>query len=149
MVKTGEDFCRAVYARIKKSPDVCYAGSEEYGGCSYSSGVCTDKSVGCLIGQVLAEFGFDVFQLRDGNGAGRINDLIKLYHEDTETKIDLLDPNSFTKVQRMWLGHIQIHQDQKVKWSEALRLANEGIGEHPHFLSESLVSEFLNSVSQV
>lgn len=121
-VKTGTDFCDAVRKHILENPDVTYVRSKGY--CSYSSGMCSNDTVGCLIGQVLGQFGYDTTVINDSIEAYDIDDILFDYHRKCRQD-PVIDPESFSPAERRWLQVIQYHQDNGSTWKESLEHADK------------------------
>lgn len=101
---TVEQIIAATREEITARPDVIYSGI-----CSYSDGVCTDGSVGCVFGQVFKKLGV---QIDDKWNCVSIGGLL------TRLKIP------YTVPQRKWLLEIQSSQDRNETWSSVLKTAD-------------------------
>lgn len=115
-MKTG--IIKAIQALVAKSPDNVYDGGD--GNCYYARGVCTDGSIGCIIGQALLAEGYSQYEVEkfdnQTNGLTALDVLRRLEYDENEAKFAQLCQES---------------QDRGEKWVDAFdnalyAIENEG-----------------------
>lgn len=99
----------------KRSPNNVYDKDEEYGSCFYSTGKCSDGSMGCIFGQALTVLGVN---------AAFFDNLDKGASPYIDTVLDTLKIKTTPK-QENWALLVQDSQDGQLSWKEAVECADE------------------------
>ncbi len=87
---------------VAERPDVSYDG-----GCRYDSGVCSDGTVGCLIGQALGAIGWDLYPENSG-----------------ELISNLLEEAGYDDFRVSWCRMVQSEQDCMSAWGGCVNYAD-------------------------
>lgn len=102
-----------VRAKAAANPNAVYFPPDASNFCSYNKGDVIDNgeviSHGCIFGQVLKELGQSV-----GDYDGSIDNVLHKKFEPVFDRDDIL-----------WCHDVQSHQDDRVRWGDAVRLADE------------------------
>ena len=88
-------------------PEVTYPVA----GCFYDCGVCTDGTIGCLIGQGLQAIGWKPYEDNEFNGIGSI-----------------LGREGYDGPKVFWLESAQSRQDGGGCWGDCVEFADEAFG---------------------
>lgn len=127
------DLIRCVRTVIGERPNTIYIPC----GCEYATGVCSDETIGCLIGQAIVRFGDD-----DQRGSLLLADLLNIKALMYKWKWQVFkSPDNKPSWRRLgesvpyereswnrettWLMKIQGYQDSHYTWGEALDRADE------------------------
>jgi hypothetical protein len=116
-VKTAAQIIRRVRALAESAPDNLYDGS---GYCRYTEGTCTDRSIGCIIGQALGPMGFKRWLRKIDSTPGGVSIGRALGRMDVATTPD----------ETIWLSVVQDAQDSGKPWGEAVSKADRTVELH-------------------
>lgn len=109
---TLDDVISAVREKAESNPRTTYCGDGDK--CDYTRGRCSNGAVGCLFGQVLAELGVPVANLKRHDDAGGLD--IGNVLEKMGIVMDACEAE--------WCIHVQQHQDMGEPWAECIEWAD-------------------------
>ncbi len=112
---TVESLVQKVRELAAASPENLYRKpNEDKPYCSYHSGLCTNGSIGCIMGQALRLLGFDDERLVRCDGHGSIKEV--LGSEQIPNASDDTDRGALA----WWLREVQGKQDTGFSWGQAV-----------------------------
>lgn len=115
---------REVIRLAKKYPNNVYSNTDVI--CKYASGKCSNNSHGCIIGQALKSYQFDVKRIdRDTSSC---DSSIRTLLEDILKPYIISHPKTYEKYVK-FLSTIQGYQDDKKSWGEAYSLSKNILGD--------------------
>lgn len=121
------DIIAEVRKVVKERPDVYYNPD---GICKYSSGACSDGSIGCIFGQVFTNLGIDAKKFDEYPTPEGISPTI--YGGKTYVPgIDCILRHEFNCEEILeleWCGTVQNGQDGGLSWKEAVLEADRELG---------------------
>lgn len=116
MIKTWQELVKAVYKKCVDNAEVVYNRPSgrctllqlnDSNLCYYTKGQCTDGSIGCIFGQVLKDYDLSRYEGKNGS-------CLPISFVLRDILVDIPD------CVMQWCRTIQLKQDQKTSWGDAL-----------------------------